>query len=111
MAMTLVVTRNVKDRIRGFLASCMCEVGPGVYVGPRLTPAVRERIWGVLPDWFEDWSESSIVMIWPDHSAPGGQAIKTLGSGCRKLHEHDGVFLARGDLSQPEIDALTAEFE
>jgi len=31
MPMTVVATRNVAPRVRGFLASVMCEVAPGVY--------------------------------------------------------------------------------
>ena len=30
MAMAVVVTRNVEDRYRGFLASVMLEVAPGI---------------------------------------------------------------------------------
>ena len=33
MPMTIVVTRDVPDRYRGFLASIMPEAGPGVYEG------------------------------------------------------------------------------
>ena len=42
--MTVVVTRNVPGRYRGFLASCMLEVAPGVYTNPGMTRAVRERV-------------------------------------------------------------------
>ena len=45
MPMTVIVTRNVEDRYRGFLASCMLEIAPGVYTGPRMTPGVRDRVW------------------------------------------------------------------
>ncbi|TVR13365.1 MAG: type I-E CRISPR-associated endoribonuclease Cas2, partial [Planctomycetota bacterium] len=30
MPMTIVVTNDVADRYRGFLASCMLEIAPGV---------------------------------------------------------------------------------
>ena len=43
--MTVVVTRDVESRYRGFLASAMLEVAPGVYVSPDLSNGVRERIW------------------------------------------------------------------
>jgi CRISPR-associated protein Cas2 len=36
MPMTVVVTRDVEDRYRGFLSSVMLELAPGVYTGPRL---------------------------------------------------------------------------
>ena len=45
MAMTVVVTRNVEARYRGFLASAMLEVAPGVYVAPEMSKG--ERIWSV----------------------------------------------------------------
>jgi len=51
MPMTVVVTRDVPDRFRGFLASCMLEIAPGVYTQPRLSAGVRERVWTVLADW------------------------------------------------------------
>ena len=41
--MVVVVTRDVADRYRGFLASCMLEIAPGVYTAPRMTAGVRER--------------------------------------------------------------------
>ena len=50
--MTVVVTRNVVDRFRGFLASCMLEVAPGVYTAPRMNAAVRNRVWLVMEEWF-----------------------------------------------------------
>ena len=48
MTMTLVVTRNVPERFRGFLASVMCEVTLGVYTAPKMTPGVRDRVWKVM---------------------------------------------------------------
>ncbi|MEI2616046.1 MAG: type I-E CRISPR-associated endoribonuclease Cas2e [Thermomicrobiales bacterium] len=47
------MTRNVPDRFRGFLASVMCEVTPGVYTSPGMTRAVRERVWAVMEEWFD----------------------------------------------------------
>jgi len=94
MSMTVVVTRNVRDRIRGFLASTMLELAPGVYSAPRISPAVRERIWNVLAEWFLDEVDASIVMLWADTSLPGGQAVRTLGSPPIQLVEIDGLVLA-----------------
>jgi CRISPR/Cas system-associated endonuclease Cas1 len=48
MSMTVIATRNVEPKVRGFLASVMLEVGPGVYCAPRISPAVRDRIWSVM---------------------------------------------------------------
>ncbi len=46
--MTIVVTVNVEARYRGFLASAMLEIAPGVYTSPQMTQGIRERIWDVL---------------------------------------------------------------
>ena len=98
MSATIVVTRNVSDRTRGFLASSMLEVAPGVYCGFRLSPAVRERIWSVLEDWFRAEIDASIVMLWRDPSVPGEQALRVLGVPPVDLVEHDGMILARHPL-------------
>ncbi|HOB41974.1 MAG TPA: type I-E CRISPR-associated endoribonuclease Cas2e [Bacillota bacterium] len=97
MSMTVVVTRNVPDRIRGFLASSMLEVGPGVYTGSNLSVAVRDRIWGVLEDWFPG-TDGSIVMVWEDKKMPGGQSVKVLGIPPIDLVEVDGIILARREM-------------
>ena len=52
MTMTVVVTRNVAPRFRGFLTSVMLEIAPGVYTGPRMSKGVRERIWNVMTQWY-----------------------------------------------------------
>jgi len=44
MPLAVVVTRDVADRFRGFLASVMLEVAPAVYISPRMTKGVRERV-------------------------------------------------------------------
>jgi len=97
VSMTVVVTRNVPDRIRGFLASSMLEVGPGVYTGSNISTAVRDRIWDVLEDWFPA-TDSSIVMVWTDRNVPGGQSVKALGVPPIDLVELDGIVLARRDI-------------
>lgn len=106
MPMTLVVTRNVLDRVRGFLASCMCEIAPGVYTAPRMTAGVRERIWQVLCEWFEDGGGSGIVMTWPDSKQVGGQAFLLLGSPRNELYEHDGLFLVKSELTKESLRSL-----
>ncbi|HOB89204.1 MAG: type I-E CRISPR-associated endoribonuclease Cas2e [Bacillota bacterium] len=93
--MTVIVTRNVSDRIRGFLASSMLELAPGVYTAPRHSPAVRERIWNVLEDWFVLEENASIVMVWSEHTMPGGQAVKALGVPPVELVEVDGLVLTK----------------
>lgn len=99
MPMTLVITRDVPDRFRGFLASCMLEVAPGVYTAPRMSRAVRERVWSVLGGWHATLKQGSVTMTWPDAKHPGGQAIMTLGVPAKGLVEKDGMFLAHRPLS------------
>lgn len=95
MSMTLVVTRNVSDRVRGFLASSMLELAPGVYSAPRISAAVRERIWNVLCAWFPNEPEASVVMVWADQATPGGQTVRTLGLPPIDLVELDGLVISR----------------
>lgn len=78
--MTVVVTRDVAARTRGFLSSCMLEVAPGVYTSPRMTSSVRDRIQAVLAEWWQDAPEGSALMTWPDREAAGGQALWYVGT-------------------------------
>ena len=95
MSMTVVVTRNVPPRTRGFLASTMLELAPGVYSAPRLSPAVRERIWEVLQSWFDPDQDTAIIMLWADRRLPGGQSVRTLGIPPIDLVEVDGIVLSK----------------
>lgn len=95
MSMTVMVTRNASGRVRGFLASTMLELSPGVYSAPRMSPAVRERVWSVLTNWFPGERDASVVMIWQTRDQPGGQAVRTLGVPPVNLCEVDGLLLAR----------------
>lgn len=96
--MTVLVTVDVAPRFRGFLASCMLEIAPGVYTAPRMSPAVRDRVWSVLTEWFAELGGGGIVMTWREPSQPGGQGLAFLGTPPRELHDADGLFLARRPL-------------
>lgn len=85
MPMTVVVTRNVEDRYRGFLASVLLEIAPGVYTGPKLSKAIRERIWTVVSDWHNALQNGSIVLTWQDATQPGGQGLLYLGEPPRTI--------------------------
>lgn len=98
MSMTVVVTRDVEDRYRGFLGSCMLELAPGVYTAPRMTRAIRERVWNVLSGWYGHLGRGSVVMTWADNAVPGGQLVATLGIPAKDLVEVDGILLARRPL-------------
>ena len=93
--MTVIVTVNVADRFRGFLASAMLEIAPGVYTSPQLTAGIRERIWGVLARWYYELGQGAIVMTWRDPQAVGEQQMRTLGEAPKSLVDADGVYLVK----------------
>lgn len=95
MPLTMVVTRNVEARYRGFLASVMLEVAPGVYVAPDLSAGVRTRVWDVLSAWWSALRTGSIVLVWRDTAAVGKLSIQTLGEPPKEIVDADGVLLAR----------------
>lgn len=99
MPATVVVTRDVEARYRGFLASAMLEVAPGVYVAPRMSAGVRDRIWSVLSDWRHALGRGALILLYPDPKAAGGLAIRTLGDPPKEIVDADGVLLARRELS------------
>lgn len=94
MSMTLVVTRNVSSRVRGFLASSLLELAPGVYSAPHISPAVRERVWAILNDWFHQETDASVVMVWADNTAACGQSVRTLGVPPIAVVSVDGLLTA-----------------
>ena len=93
--MTVVVTVNVAGRFRGFLASVMLEIAPGVYTSPNMTHGIRERVWDVLDRWHSEIREGSIVMTWRDSAAVGSQRVRTLGTPPKTLVDADGVYLVK----------------
>ena len=93
--MTVVVTVNVEARYRGFLASTMLEIAPGVYTSPQMTSGIRDRIWDVLSRWYYELGQGSIVMTWRDPGAVGEQMIRTLGQAPKSIVEADGVYLVK----------------
>lgn len=95
MPMTTVVTRDVPARFRGFLASVMLEIAPGVYVAPKQTKAVRERVWKVLSEWYDASGQGALVMTWRDNNQPGQLAIQNLGDPPKKIVDLDGVLLVQ----------------
>ena len=98
MSLVVIVTRDVADRFRGFLASTMLEVAPAVYISPRMNAGIRSRIWDVLSDWHGAEPRGSIVMVWRDMNETGGVGIANLGSPPRELVEMDGLWLTKRTL-------------
>ena len=95
MPMTVIVTRDVEPRYRGFLASAMLEIAPGVYVSPDLSSGVRERVWAVLEDWFTTLGNGAVAMIWRDGGGAGGLALRHLGDPPKEIRDADGVLLVK----------------
>ena len=95
MPMTVVVVRDVADRYRGFLASVMPEIAPGVYVSPNLSRAVRERVWAVLSGWWDAVPGGAVVLTWRDDAVAGRLGLLTLGLPPRDLIDLDGTLLVR----------------
>jgi CRISPR-associated protein Cas2 len=81
MPMTLVVTRDVEDRYRGFLTSIMLEVAPG--------------LWTVLDAWWTELRRGAIVMAWREPKAVGGIGLRTLGEPPKEIVDADGVLLLK----------------
>ena len=95
MPLTVIVTRDVEARYRGFLTSVMLEIAPGVYVSPRMSAGVRERVWSVVSTWWEALGRGALVMVWRDSKASGGLRIETLGEPPKEIVDADGVLLVK----------------
>lgn len=95
MALVTIVTRDVADRFRGFLASVMLEAAPCTYISPRMSKGVRERVWTVLSDWHAAEPRGSIVMVWREREATGGVGLACLGTPAKQLVEMDGMWIVR----------------
>lgn len=101
MAMMLAVTRNVPDRFGGFLASCMLEVAPGVYITPKTSSAVRDRIRHVMSKWsYLMPDKSGLLLLWQDSQAPSGLAMESFGWPKKELREFGGCWLSLSNLTQ-----------
>lgn len=112
MSMTIAVTRNAPNRFRGFFASCMLEVTPGVYVAPRMKKAIRERVWKTVMEWSELLpADAGIILFWKSRNAASGLGMKLVGWPQTELVDHEGTWLAVRQLTKAhdreELDALS----
>ncbi len=104
MPMVVVITRDVESRYRGFLASSMLELAPGLYAHPRMSAGVRGRIWVVLSEWYGILKSGAIVMTWAESAANGGLGLATLGEPPKDIIAHDGLLLVRRPLPISKSD-------
>ena len=95
MPMTVVVTRDVEMRYRGFLTSVMLEVAPGMYVAPDMSAGVRDRVWAVLRSWHETLRRGAVVLVWREPKAVGAMRIETLGEPPKEIVDADGILLVK----------------
>lgn len=95
MPLTIVVTRDVEARYRGFLTSVMLEIAPGVYVAPDMSAGVRDRVWRVVSGWWEALGRGSVTLVWRDTRTPGNLRIETLGTPPKEIVDADGVLLVK----------------
>ena len=111
MSLTLIVTRDVEDRYRGFLGSLMLEVAPGVYVAPRLSKATRERVVAVIGGWHALLRRGSLTIIWRASDQPGGIGLLTFGEAPKDVAEVDGLLLMRRPLRSQTSEAAAPPHE
>lgn len=93
--MTVVITRDVESRYRGFIASVMVEVASGVYIAPLLSSGARDRVWEIVSTWHDELQSGSITMIWKDSSRKQGMGLKQLGVPPKDIYDHEGFLLVR----------------
>ena len=95
MALTIIITRDVEMRYRGFLTSVMLEIAPGVYVSPDMSASVRDRVWAVMSDWWTALGRGSLTMVWRDTKATGNLRIESLGEPAKSIVDADGILLVK----------------
>jgi CRISPR-associated protein Cas2 len=93
MSLTVVVTRDVEDRYRGYLASAMLEASPGVYVSNRLNSRTREMLWDTVTRWYSQLGRGSIQMLYAESKVESGIAVLSLGTPPRQTLRVDGMLL------------------
>ncbi|MBU2789386.1 type I-E CRISPR-associated endoribonuclease Cas2 [Acidithiobacillus caldus] len=90
MALLVVVTEVVPQRLRGRLAVWLLEIRAGVYVGD-VSRRVREMIWEQCEALKED---GNIVMAWQANTESGFD-FQTIGKNRRIPVDHEGLRLVK----------------
>ena len=107
MPTTILVTRLAPDRYRGFLASCMLEIAPGIYLSPDMSKGVRQRVWEVMMNWQEALPpEGGILMVWPDKHSASGLGISFIGFPKKEIIEHGEHWLVREPMTRAQVERL-----
>lgn len=94
-ALTVIITRDVESRYRGFLRSAMLEISAGIYISPQLNRDARDRVWEVMAHWHQALHRGSIIMIWRDKTANGHIGLRILGDTIKEFCDVDGFLLTR----------------
>ena len=95
MSLVMVVTRNLPDRFEGFFVGQMLKIAPGIYIAPRMTARVRDKLWAIVTSWSEaiPAEDGGVVMLWPQRNAPSGLELRFLGWPPKTLVEYEGLWL------------------
>ncbi|MEX2445556.1 MAG: type I-E CRISPR-associated endoribonuclease Cas2e [Alkalispirochaeta sp.] len=88
--MVVVITENVRPRLRGRLAVYMLEVRAGVYLA-KIGARVREMIWETVN---EELGDGNAVMAWST-STESGYDFLTAGANRREPIDYDGLKLVQ----------------
>lgn len=65
--MLVIVTENVPDRLRGYLARYLLEIRAGVYIG-KYSVKVREELWKNV---IKETSEGNVIIAWSTNNEAG----------------------------------------
>lgn len=88
--MTVIVTENVPDRLRGRLTVWFIEVRAGVYIG-NPTKKHRDAIWKMLVDQVNEY-HGNVVMAWQSNNEVGFE-YDMIGDNHRAMVRLDGIAL------------------
>lgn len=88
--MVIVITENVRPRLRGRLSVYMLEIRAGVYVA-KFGSRVRDMIWDTV---IEEVGDGNAVMAWST-STESGYDFLTAGSNRREPTDFDGLKLVQ----------------
>lgn len=98
MSLTLVLTRNAPDRLRGFLRSVFLEIDAGVYVSALMTRKGRERIWEEIEPFHVEGTYA--VMVWEDAHKPARFEFRKSGNSPYVIRLLDGLPVLMRSLSK-----------